>query len=103
MQYFNKENPNEIPEIPAEVGVCPICKAKLIIEGIDEWETETGRVTEGGFHITCKTQPEPDGTNQDNWWNWHYQMPYVDWLPVQMQVYEWFNSNYRLRPANKSL
>lgn len=88
---------SKIPEIPAEVAVCPICQAKIVID-IDEWETKNGRVTKAGFHITCETQPEPDDRNSDNWWNWHYQMPYVDWLPVQAEVYKWFDSNFRYVP-----
>ena len=58
MIYFDKENPSEIPVIPPDVAVCPICKASLVIEDIDEWETETGRVTEAGFHIDCSTAPD---------------------------------------------
>ena len=96
MKYINKERPNEIPEIPTEVATCPLCGAKLVIEDIDEWELATGRVTEAGLHITCSTQPEPDDTDFCNWWNWHYQTPYVDWLPICQRVYGWFDSRYRV-------
>lgn len=93
MLLFDRDNP---PEIPNLIGRCPICGAKLEISDIDEWETYTGRVTESGFHINCVTQPEIDSKDWDSWWNWHWSMPYVDWLPLTMRVYKWFDSNYRL-------
>lgn len=87
-------NRSKLPEIPQEIAVCPICGEPIVIDDIDEWESETGRVTECGLHINCVT--EPDDPNDHNWWNWHYQMPYVDWLPVQQRVYQWFDQNFRI-------
>lgn len=85
-----------LPEIPINLAVCPICDQPLIIEDIDEWHTGTGRVTEGGFHITCSSQPDFDSDDFDEWIDWHYSMPYVDWLPVQIKVYRWFDKRFRL-------
>ena len=94
-KYFDR---NEPPEISEWVGVCPICKAALVIEDIDEYEAATGRVTEGGLHITCITQPDFDEDDDDyeEWFRGHYAMPYVDWLPVNRKVYGWFDKRYRL-------
>ena len=99
MIYFDKENPKETPAIPAKVAVCPICGAPVVIEDIDEWETETGRVTSCGFHINCSTEPDIDSDEWDDWFKSHWSMPYVDWLPVEMRVYRWFDRCYRLRSA----
>jgi hypothetical protein len=101
MEYITREKLPDI-DIPTDLAVCPICGRHLIIEDIDEWEIEPpneGRVTEGGFHITCHTQPDIDDTDDDyfhEWFNWHYSMPYVDWLPVEVRVYRWFDRRYRI-------
>lgn len=83
-----------LPDIPGDVAVCPICGAGLVVEDVDECE-EGGRVTEEGLHITCVTAPDIDDETWHSWFNWHYNMPYVDWLPVKTVVYRWFDANYR--------
>lgn len=95
-KYFDRNESSEIPEIPKEVAVCPICEAHLVIEDIDEWEAVTGRVTENGFTITCVTQPDLDDDDYEDWFRGHYAMPYVYWLSVEMKVYRWFDGHYRL-------
>ncbi len=101
MIYFDKENSKEIPVIPPELFVCPICGANLVIEDIDEWEVETGRVTEGGFHINCSTEPDIDDETWGDWFNSHWSIPYVDWFPLQMKVYRWFDESYRVKQDDK--
>ena len=95
MIYFDKEV--DVPAIPANIAICPICGASVIIEDIDEWETETGRVTESGFHVNCSTELDFDDDEYDDWFNSHWSMPYVDWLPIEMRVYHWFDKRYRLK------
>lgn len=99
-EYFDRDNP---PEIPESIAVCPKCEAGLIIDDIDEYDPDTGQVTEAGFHINCSTVPDPDSKGVDEWWNWHFDMPYVDWLPVKKRVYTWFDSRYRLRLEPETL
>lgn len=103
MIRFDKDNPSEIPTIPTDVAVCPICNAPLVIDDIDEWETKTGRVTETGLHIECSTAPAIGSSRWERWFGWHYAMPYVDWLPVDDKVFRWFDKNYRLRLPNNRL
>ena len=91
--FFSKDKP---PVIPTSVAVCPKCGTQLVIEDIDQWEVETGRVTECGFHITCANQPDIDSDEWREWFNWHWSMPYVDWLPVTAVVYKWFDERYRI-------
>ena len=95
MIYFDKES--EVPTIPANVAICPICKAPVIIEDIDEWETKTGRVTQSGFHIDCSTEPDIDSIEWNDWFDSHWSTPYIDWLPVEIRVYRWFDERYRLQ------
>jgi len=92
VKFFDREH---YPEIPSDVAICPICGAGLIIEDIDEWETELGRVTEAGLHIACSQAPDIGSDGWEDWFKWHYNMPYVDWLPVDVTVYKWFDKRYR--------
>lgn len=85
-----------LPEIPVDLAVCPICSEPLVIECIDEWHTDTGRVTESGLHITCSTEPSFESGDFDEWIDWHYSTPYIDWLPVKAKVYRWFDRRFRL-------
>ena len=97
MIYFDKDDPGQIPTILPGVAVCPICDAPLVIEDIDEWEEETGRVTDGGFHINCSTEPDIDDEEWNDWFDRHWSTPYIDWLPVEQLVYRWFDKRYRLK------
>ena len=90
-------DPHKWYEFPADVACCPICGAPVLVGDFDEWETETGAVTECGFHIDCKNEPDEDDEEYDDWFNGHWSMPYVDWLPLQTRLYEWFTARYRLR------
>lgn len=92
MIHFRQSEP---PPIPKEVAVCPICHADLIIDDIDEW-SDSGRVTECGLHIQCTSEPDIDTAEWKPWFDWHYRMPYVDWLPVETLVYRWFDARYRM-------
>ena len=84
-------------KIPKSVAVCPKCDAAIIVEDIDEWETDTGKVTRCGLHITCENAPDIDSDEWKDWFNWHWSMPYVDWLPLYPVVLRWFNKHYRVQ------
>lgn len=94
MKYLD---PHKWYEFPHDVAVCPICGAGVIVGDFDEWETETGAVTECGFHIDCISEPDFDDPDYDDWLNGHWSMPYVDWLPLEVRLYRWFNARFRLR------
>ena len=90
---------DDLPDIPTRVAVCPICGASIEIVEINEWETETGRATDGGLHINCTTEPDFDG-DVDVWEEWqarHWSTPYIDWMLVEDRVLTWFNAHYRVR------
>jgi hypothetical protein len=79
--------------VPREVAVCPICEADIEVEEVMEWECESGEPM--SIQVQCTTEPDIDG---DEWWGWqrgHWSMPYVDWLPVENRVLEWFRQNFR--------
>ena len=82
--------------VPESIAVCPVCGKEIIIEDVDEWDAENGCVTETGLHFTCSTEPDIDSEDWDRWFNIHYNMPYVDWLPLQDRVWMWFNANFRV-------
>lgn len=58
---------NKLYEFPLDVACCPICGEPVLVGDFDEWETETGVVTEGGFHINCKSEPDMDSEEYDDW------------------------------------
>lgn len=93
---------NKRYEFPLDVACCPICGEPVLVGDFDEWETETGVVTEGGFHINCKSEPDMDSEEYDDWFNSHWSMPYVDWLPLEVRLYRWFTPRYRLNLSTLS-
>jgi len=93
---------NEVPDIPGWLFDCPKCGDLLTCE-IDEWEEMedgTWRVSECGLHLSCASEPEIESENWREWHNWHFDMPYVYWLPLQAKVWAWFNESYRFEPPN---
>jgi hypothetical protein len=81
-------------DIPTEVAICPKCGSPLIFEDVEEWYDD-GMIAEHGFVFNCIKEPDIDA---DDWWAWHnshWSTPYVDWLPLQSVVHDWFKTNYR--------
>lgn len=86
---------DEYPEIPPSQFACPKCGAQIYIEGVDcvvdagdgTWDAEDVK-------INCTTAPDIDDPDWDYWWDHHWDMPYVYWLPLSTWVTKWFNENY---------
>jgi hypothetical protein len=81
-------------KIPAEVAVCPICRAAISVN-FDDWVQEDGEWLAASCNMHCKTEPDID---DEQWWPWaagHYSQPYIDWLPVEKIVVDWINEYYR--------
>ena len=85
-------------QIPEDVAVCPICGARIAVEEIDSWDTETGEIADNEVVYGCVTEPDIESKEWRPWFRWHYRMPYVDWLPLEDVVVRWFNANYAYRP-----
>lgn len=103
-QIVTRDNP---PAIPASVAQCPICGAVVEIEDIDEWTNdESGEFpTESGLHINCTTAPDPDKVSKKQfygWYDYHWSMPYDDWLPTESKVYKWLTANYRFTESEST-
>lgn len=89
-----KLKPDVVLEIPQEVAVCPICQAKLYAT-FDSWiEGKNGEWLARSTRLDCETEPDIDSQEWEGWFDGHYSMPYVDWLPVDLEVTKWVNENY---------
>lgn len=87
---LDMDNP---PSIPRDVAVCPICDADIFIDEICEWN-ENGSVSDCGIKVQCVTEPRIDSLEWRRWFEHHWSMPYVDWLPVEKRVLDWLNRTY---------
>jgi len=72
---------------------CPICGKKVYLTGVMEWGADDGEIS--GVEYDCETEPDIDSSDWEGWFNGHYSMPYVDWLPWETKMLEWLNKNYR--------
>ena len=83
-------------DIPESVAVCPICGAKLTSE-VDSWtQDENGLWYADPVKLNCSTEPEDIGSIEWNdWFSGHWSTPYVDWLPLEIEVTEWAKRKYR--------
>jgi len=83
-------------ELPPKAK-CPICGEKVVFEGTHCWERDdadgTWYATE--VSINCVTEPDIDSEDWEDWHNGHWNMPYVDWLPLTQAVLVWLKRNYR--------
>jgi hypothetical protein len=88
-------DPNATFDVPEYVATCPICGAKLWAN-FEEWEA-TGRSNRWRCtmaKLNCETEPDIDDPDFDDWMNGHYQMPYVDWMPLEIEIARWINRRY---------
>jgi hypothetical protein len=90
----------EVPAIPDSFR-CPICGNKLTLE-ISEWEQNDDGSWQAAdsLYISCVSEPDITDEDYEDWLDGHYQMPYVDWLPVQTRLYSWLEKNYRFAASN---
>lgn len=82
-------------DVPAEVAVCPYCKARLVAS-FEEWEQNDDGTWSGiSVCLDCVTEPDIDSDEWEGWMDGHSQMPYVYMLPVCVKVEAWINERYR--------
>jgi len=83
---LSRIHPAEFVRVPFK---CPECEAYPLFVDIEEWEEETGAITECGFFLSC---PNEDGEDCETWHR-HWQS---DWQPTITRVYHWLASNIRV-------
>ena len=90
--------PHKIDDlVPTSIATCRICGAQLTVD-VDEWEEGDDGLwqpSEAGVHVDCTTNPGVSSRKWKSWFYQHWSMPYVDWLPVEMEVYDYLSKKYR--------
>lgn len=72
---------------------CPICGAKVHLTHVTEWGVDDGRIE--SIEMECETEPDIESDEWEEWFQRHYHMPYVDWLPYHERAIRWLNKRYR--------
>jgi len=94
--YFPRQliSCDEVIEIPREVATCPKCDATLYAE-FESWEKEDdGTWSTDAAKLQCETEPCISDPEFEEWMRWHYDMPYVYWLPLEVWLTKWINQRY---------
>lgn len=81
---------------------CPICGDGLTVEDIVGYarDESNGLWMADSIVLECITQPSFSDDAFRDFMDDHYQMPYVDWLPIEMAVIDWLNRYYRWESAH---
>ncbi len=89
--------------VPETVAKCPYCDAPLYICEIDEYsEGEDGALVPEHFSLDCTEEPDMADPGWEEFINWHIQMPYVYWLPLEEPVKQWLIKTYEFACLGKS-
>ena len=86
-----------IIDVPADVAICPKCGGKLAIIECDEWwdDEHSEYLIPANIKTQCEHEPMIENPEWREWFDYHYDMPYVYWLPVDRKIMAWFQKNYR--------
>lgn len=94
--------------VPVAVAKCPYCGDKLVIVAVDEWiRKEEGVYYPDHIEVQCDSQPDIEDENENpgitySFEKTHYNMPYVNWMPVEEKVLAWFAKTYNfVRPQKE--
>jgi hypothetical protein len=72
---------------------CPECGEKTLHVEFDEWDAETGEPTEEGTHVSCEHEEDSP----------HWDMPYVDLMPLEGRAHRWAVSRVRIVESEASV
>lgn len=83
--------------VPRTIGVCPACKASLVITELTEYSEIdcNGRMEIYDYELECSGEPDITSRKYSTWLESHkftFQMPYVYWIPVNMLVSRWLKT-----------
>ena len=68
-------------------ATCPICGAGLLLTGVEACvQDDNGEWIADEVTLQCAKEPDTDSPDWEEWHAWHYRMPYVDWLPLEMRI-----------------
>jgi hypothetical protein len=85
-----------IVDVPKDIAICPECGASIRVDVYEIEQLENGHwgvdQLGSGVHIWCAA----DEAGESN--IGHYNMPYVDWLPLDKPVIDWLNKTYDFDP-----
>jgi hypothetical protein len=90
------ERTNLHGKLPLELPQpCPICGKRVILTGVTEWGTDDGAIVTAEYE--CETEPDIDSDDWEEWFQGHFAMPYVEWLPWENIMRTWLNRRYYYR------
>lgn len=76
------------------VATCPKCDATVYAH-FESWEKEDdGTWSAQHASLDCETEPDIDSPEFNEWMRWHYDMPYVYWMPLKVRLAKWINERY---------
>jgi len=84
---------NSVVDVPAEIAVCPYCKAALTAQ----CNTKTlmiGMWLPSSVIVNCTAAPEIASAEWRDWFKAHARMPYVYQLPVDLRILHWMQQNF---------
>lgn len=78
--------------VPRAVASCPVCNNILRLSAISEFVKcpDTELYIAQHVSVECVDSQSGNDTHMAS-----YEMPYVHWLPVENDVEEWLEGNYR--------
>jgi predicted nucleic acid-binding Zn-ribbon protein len=85
----------DVVMVPPAVAVCPECGGRLYLDVV-EWESDSGRPTDGGVHVDCEREPDPDDDSPEAEDAEHRSWQ-SDWMPVMDRVTAWARRHVRVR------
>lgn len=83
---------------------CPICGAPCDVWADESWSQDGADWIAEEVRIECTSEPGTEPSvpetcmDWDEWHNWHYRMPYVDWLPLKEDVLRQVQARFRFEP-----
>lgn len=96
-------SPDAVLTIPRSLATCPKCDGQLYGH-FEAWvQRRDGSWACEEIKLDCESEPVISSRKYMDWLNWHYDMPYVDWLPLEVRLTRWVNARYSfdLQGANQ--
>ena len=76
--------------VPVDVATCPACDGKLTVEEVDSLVEQ-----DDGKYMAESVFPSCENDEDYRLHEYTYDMPYVYWLPVVLEIEAWVNEKFR--------